>query len=377
MKKIFAFIILSMILINSVSAFMPPTHKLLTQESLKNPIDTEAYRSATEYPSLFYAGNVLTDISVFFYYTARSKYSATHSPSFCRSLLQNADTPELQACAWGGCSHQPQDITSHTKMVPHAIVNSLLVNNIIHVFAEQKLDNWVVKNNPGLKEEAMVNLNDYQTCMPLFIDTLVGDPQYSDMSRAELEDMFAKFISEVQNSQTGYDTAFKTKSFFVNLKTIPFPILAIYSLFMFGFLFLSILTTIKILKGDRRLRMFVALLIFIPLFVMLAYLFIGNLYGSAFNNFITIIKPVSNLVPIGGNQAYIDEAVSNTKALLTEGEQWLFDTESSGFTALDSADRQVLVYDYIIAFVLLALLIWFIWFIFKRNKIKVQDTFSL
>jgi len=377
MKKILMFLIITLLMINCVSAFMPLTHKYIQQQAIENQIDSEMYRVLTKYPNLAYAGNVLTDISVFFYYTARSKYSATHSPNFCRSLLQNADTEEKLACAVSGCTHQPQDIVAHNKLVPHAILNSLFVNNIIHVFSEQKLDNWVERNNPGLKDQAMAQLNDYDTCMPLFIDTLIGDPQYSDMSRTELEDMFAKFIAEIQNSRTGYDTSFKTKSFFVNLKTIPFSILAIYSLFMLGFLFLSILTIIKIWKGDRRIRIFIALFIFLPIFLILAYWFIGNLYGSAFNNFITIIKPFSELVPIGGNQEYIDEAVSNTKAFLTEGEQWLFDSEASGFTELNSADRQVLVYDYIIAFILLTLFIWFLWFIFKRNKIKVQDTFNL
>ncbi|MBU0958779.1 MAG: zinc dependent phospholipase C family protein [Nanoarchaeota archaeon] len=371
MKKLLTTLILAIFLISSVSAFMPATtHKLIHQQGVENPINSEMYRACTNHPKLCYVGNVLTDISVYFYYTARSKYSSTHSPSFVRSLIEHADTDEELACAGGSGIHQASDIVSHNEMVPESIIKSKLVNNVVHVFAEQKLDNWVRKKYPGLREEVNVDLNDYNKCVPLFIETMLGEPQYSDMTRGELEDMFSKFIAEIQNSQTGYDTAFKAKSFFVNLSAIPFALLASFFLAVIGFLLITILLVMKLIKGDRRARIWTGTVIFGFLFLILGYVFVGNLYGSAFNNFIILISPASELVPIGDEQHYIDKAVSNTKAFLTQGEQWLYNTEASGFTALDEADSQVLLFDYILLFILAIAMIWFIWYLFKQNKVK-------
>lgn len=378
-KILFAvFLFLFLMSLISVSAFMPRyTHKLIHERSLVTPIDSDMYRACVAFPSLCYTGNVLTDVSVLFYYTERGKYSSTHSPSFCRKLLANADNQELLACAVGGCSHQPQDIVSHNKMVPHAIVNSFMVNNIIHVFAEQKLDNWVEKQYPYLGEEAINQLNDYDTCVPLFKKALIGDPEYSDMSESEIDAIFDKFITEVQNSQTGYDTGFKTKSFFVNLKAVPLKFMLLYSLFMMLFTFLAVVLMFRVFKGDKRIRNFIGLIIFLPLAIILIWLFIANLQGSTFNTFITFIKPFSNIVPIGDKQSYIDEAVLNTQSFFANGELWLTNTEASGFRSLDEADKSVLIADYVLMFLIGAVLVWFIWYLFKKNKISPRETFNL
>ena len=363
---LFMILLASLFLSPLVSSFMPNTHYLIHQRAFENPIDSSMYNDCMAFPELCWAGNQLTDISVYFYYTQRDKYSTTHSPNFCRALLETANTPRERACAVSGCTHQPQDIVSHNEMVVYSIKHSGLVNNIIHVFAEQKLDNWVVKNNPGIDVLSGEQLNAYQECVPLFKEVMLGEPAYRTMSEQEIDDFFGNFIAEVQNSQTGYDTAFKNKGFFVSYKTIPLVLVGAYIGLMLMMATLVILLGFKVFRKKATIRHFIAIVLFGLILGVLLFFFISIGNNQAFDNFITVIKPVSNLVPIGGNQAYIDKAVLNTKLLLTQGEQWLFDTEASGFTALDAADKSVQLLDYLLFGVLIILFISYTWYLFKR-----------
>lgn len=394
-KKIILIFILGMVMINliSVQAFMPKfSHKLIWDKSIETPIDSEWYRACVKYPELCYSSLVLNDVSVIFYYTQRGKYTATHNPPFCKELLDNIakipgkDPERMRACAVGGCLHPAGDIASHSLtngvgMVNYAITHSFLANNLVHVFSEQKLDSWLERQDPSIGKEAEDYLTYYKECQDLFTVSLMGEPAYSGMSKEELDTTFETFITEIRNSQdTGYNPGFENKSFFVTIQSIPFVILASYITVMLGFLLLIILLLFKVIKGDRRIRIWVGLIIFLPIFIVMAYLFIGSLQGSAFNNFIKVIKPISELVPIGGNQKYIDAGVQNTRELLSQGEGWLIGTDASGLSTkpvLSDADSQIMFVDYIFLFILVSVLIWFIWFVFKSNKINVGDTFNL
>lgn len=374
-KRIIIVVLICLFILPNVYSMMPKyTHKWILSESLKTPTDSNFYKYCAKYPSLCYSGNVLSDIGVLFYFSERGKYQTEHNPNFCRLMIENAYTDEDKACAVGACTHQPADLPSHTKMVPYAIRHTLLMNNLIHVFSEQKVDNYV-ENEYGtqIEKEAVGYLNDYKKCVPLFIKVLVGDPEYSDLSESEINELFDKFVTEVQNSEkTGYDTSFKTKSFFVNIKAIPLVVLGLFSLFMFGFLTIVVLLVFKVIKKEATVRHYVSLAVFVPIIVLMGYLFIGNLYGSAFNNFINVIKPVSNIVPVGDEQGYIDEAISNTKSLLNQGEIWLYGTDASGFEVLDATDKQVALYDYLLLSILSILLAIYIWYLFKKNKFTID-----
>ena len=370
-------LIISLVISPFVSSYMPTTHYLVTKETLKEPIDSEAYRVCAKYPAECWSGNILTDVSVIFYYTERGKYSTTHSPSFIKALVENAGTEQEKACVSGAMIHHSSDIESHTIMVPQAIQKTKIVNNVIHVFTEQHLDNKVVKVNPFLQSEAYEKLKGFEACVPLFKKALVGNTEYTDLTSEEIDTIFSKFISEVVTGKTGYDPAFKNKSFFVNIKSIPFVIIGSYLLFMVLFLLLSILLLFKIARGDRRIRMFIGLIIFLPILILMLFLFIGNLQGSAFNNFVTVIKPISNLVPIGNADAHLNQAIENSIQVLTQGEIWLEKTEASGFHVLDQADRNIKLFDYLILLVLAMSLISFIFFLFRKNKSSPRGALRL
>lgn len=395
-KNLFAFVFMFLFLvgtISQVSAFMPrDTHKIIHNTALADQYSSDWYAKCMKYPDLCYTGNVLTDVSVIWYWTEGYKYAVTHSPNFCRALIESAgDDPssgatadEEYACAIGGCMHQPADIASHSikdgksGLVPTTIKNSFLVNNIIHVFAEQKVDTWVVNNYPGIEDTAETQLTNYAKCVPLFKRVMLGQEQYSDVTDDELNTLFDKFITEVQNSKTGYDPAFKNKSFMVNFKSLPFSIIAMYLLIMAYFIMVVALLAVKIVKREAKVRHYITIIIFAPIVAILIYVLIANATGGAFQAILNIATPISKIVPIGNSpEYYVNMGIENTKQFLNQGPQWLTNTEASGFTALAQADQGVMWMDYLIIAVLLIGLILWTYYIFKSNKIKAQETFAI
>ena len=397
--KRYIFTLISLVLILSlfsVDAFMPKyTHKLIHETAIETTsnIDSETYQACVKYPDLCYSGNVLSDISVIFYYTGQGLYTTTHNPPFCRALLDNApkvpgrDTDRMRACAIGGCMHQPADIVSHSKMgemngmVTYAIEKSFLANSVIHVFAEQKLDNYVEKNNPGVGEESLDYLESYKECQDLFVLTMLGESSYQEagFTQAKLNEIFDTFITEIRNSQTGYDRSFENKSIFVTLKSIPAVLIAVYiSIMLFFFIVPSILI-FKIVRRKATLRHYIGLIIFLPIFLIMAYFLYSSFQGSAFNNFIGFIKPISNIVPIGDPETWVSLGVQNTRNFLNQGPSWLDGTDASGMGSipvLDEATQKVLIYDYLILTGIVVFLIVFTIYLLKGNKIKSND-FSL
>ena len=381
-KTIFVIVLVTLLLVvtmSQVSAFMPRyTHKFIHQTALQEPVTSELYSACMKYPSLCYSGNVLNDISVIWYWTEGYKYAVTHNPNFCRALIEESKTNEEYACAVGGCMHQPADIVSHNKMVPWAIEHSFLANTVIHVFAEQKVDNWVEKNYPSVGQEALNYLGDYEKCMPLFKRVMLGYEEYGDVTEEEVDAKFDKFIVEIMTSQTGYDTAFEQKSFAVNFKSLPFTVIAGYSLLLLFFLLVSVLLMIKMFKRDAKLKHYLAFfLVFLPIALLLSYVFIANLQGSAFTAVIKIAKPISFLVPLGDSpESYVNQAIENTRDFLVQGQQWLTNSDASGFPRITEADNKILLFDYIILIVIFGFFIWYVYYLFWKNRIKPAKTFS-
>jgi hypothetical protein len=250
MKKnlIWALFLVSILCISGAIAYMPVTHGYMFDSSKEIPINSEMYKACAKYPDLCYSGDVMTDVSVIFYFLDRSKYSSTHSPSFCRTLLENSNGDEEMACAVGSCLHLAQDMVSHNELVPNAVLKTKLKNSVVHIFAEQKVDNYLTSKYPTLERESKDSLSQYKSCMPLFKKAMIGDPSYNDYTDAQLDELFDKFITEYQNSQTGYDAGFKTKSFLTNIQALPMNLLAIYIISLLGLFIICALLLIKILR---------------------------------------------------------------------------------------------------------------------------------
>ena len=387
---IFLTVFLSLFLMNNASAFMPLEHYISVEQAISsnNSIGTDFYNACNSYPDLCLASSMEVDIGVIWYYTASGKYGALHSPTFCKEILDNvakvpgSDPNKMKACAVGACLHAGPDLVSHSDggLVQYCISHTFLPNSVAHVFCEQHLDNWVrSKDTYAVQQYKTSLLNGYLTCEPLYIQAMQGDSAFAGMSKSQLESTFDTFVQEIVNSQTGYDTGFKDKSLFVSIKSIPYSILIPYILVMLSFLMLSILLIFKVFRRQFKIRHIFGLIIFIPLFLVMAYLFYGALNGNAFNNFITVIKPISNFFPIGDPQSYMTRAVENNQQILANGEKWLEGKDWSGMgtnPVLIQASNNVAYFYYIIMVLLIIVLGWFIWYLFKKNKISINNTFG-
>ena len=366
-------------LIGNVMAFMPDTHLYILNKATAEPINTDMYTSCIKYPNLCYGGNTLMDIGVYYYYTQKTKYVTTHSPSFCKLLLENSakipgKDPEKQRACAEGCTHLPADLVSHSDngLVQYAIKNSFLANSIIHVFAEQKVSNIVNSRDPGLKNQQIDFLDSANECEDLFITSMLGTDAFKDMDESSLRAVYTNFVQEILSStDTGYNPAFKEKSFLGNFDSIPFSISAIYIVLMVSFLLMIILLFLKIFRRQSKVRHWIGIIIFGFIFAVMFYLFLGALTGNAFNYFIKVIKPVSNLVPIGNADNYLNRAIDNTKLFFQQGETSLIGTDPSGLgtnPVLTEADASIIWMDYLIFGVIIVALLLFIWFLFKKNK---------
>ena|SRR3990167_7768268 len=395
--SIISLMLISLLAVPIVDSFMPPHHLYIWNKATAEPMNTDFYTLCMKYPNLCYSGDILIDIGVYYYYTQGAKYQTTHSPSFCKLLLENAPKipntnndpnwgEKMKSCAVGGCTHGPADLASHgpNGMVQHAILNSFLVNAISHVLAEQHASNIIEARDPSILDQQFDFLNSAGTCQDLYVTSMLGTDAYKDMGKAELDNVYASFVQEIltsQNQGNSYNPAFKEKSFLGSIDSIPFSIVAIYVSIMSIFLLLNILLVFKIFKKQAKVRHFAGIIIFGFLFVILAWFFISAMQGTVFASFVTFIRPISNFMPIGNVDTYTNMGIQNTINVLRNGETSLEGTDPSGLgtnPVLIEASEQVLIVDYIILAVILILFFWFVWYLFKKNKvIQSRGGFSL
>lgn len=361
MKKIniFLFNLLFIVLLSSnVLAFFPVSHKAITNDLFSMQLDSNLYKACKNNLNLCLAGDILTDSSVTYYYSERDKYIYTHSTSFVIALIQNANSDKELACAVGAGLHQSQDIVAHTFLVPYAIKHTLLPNNIIHIYGEQHLDNILLSENPSLKQDVALSLNDFEDCVPLFKRVLQGSLEYQEV---DLDAIFAKFIAEVQGSKTGYDVSFN------NVTALPVFLIILYSVIT---LFFTILTLLLVFRKNKNILNWITLVISSVILLFFIILFISNLTGNAFNTLVFVIKPISNLVPIGNAHGYVTQAVENSKQFFIQGESFLYNKDSSGFDTLNAADNSILIGKWIILILITIGLVYLLYLNFKKTKNK-------
>jgi hypothetical protein len=388
-NKLFILILVSMFLLisslSNVKSFMPPTHNFLNSEIMSSyqGTSTQMYNAMVNHPDLAYVGNMLTDISVVFYYTGGgAKYQVTHSPGFCTAMLSNAvgsngvSQEEEFSCAVGTCLHQSEDWVSHTIMVPYAITHSGLANQVVHVFAEQHLDNIVLKEHPEVVNNVMsINISSWNKCIPLFKRTLdTYDSYKQDVESGATDTLINSFIAEVynsvnSNSKTSYDMAFQDKvTIFGKIGLVPPLFLLMYLGFMGLF---GLLAVLLIFKKDKKIINWISLVLFTILFVIMLILFISLLTGHLFQTVVFIVRPISNLVPIGSANNILNLGIQSGQSLLTEGASYLASADhpkiASGFVELSKASNSVKWIDYIIIFLLFATLIFLIYINFRKN----------
>lgn len=347
------------------SAFFPDTHYFIQKEVLKTPISSDIYSACANHPDQCFSGNLMSDVSVIFYYTTFKRYAVTHSPAFCKALLEEANGELENACAVGGCMHQTQDPISHEEMVTYAIRHSLIPNSIIHPPAEQHLDNIVNEAHPEVHMERLSATEAFSDCAPLFKRVLSSNDEYRGVN---IDSMFDKFLQEVDDSTTGYNPSFN------NIKSIPAPVFFGYTAVMLIFATLWLLLIFKRLryKERRTVLNWITFILVTIVLGMILFVFIANLGGRAFTAYTALIKPVSNFVPIGEAQSHLNEAIENGREFLKIGFPFLIDTDASGGDELESADLAIVGFQYFFGAVIILGLLAMIYFNFRKPKVRTS-----
>lgn len=368
-KQFISVAIISLLLVTTfgfVMAYFPDTHYFQTIKTIEDPINSELYNSCANNPDQCYAGDILADVSVIFYFTSFNKYAVTHSPAFCDQMLKEANGPIENACAVGACLHQTQDYHSHNEMVPYAITHSFLPNGVIHPPAEQHLDNIINEQNPEIHQQRLQATETFEQCTPIFKRVMSTQEEYRGVN---LDAIFDKFVVELQAEETGYNPSFS------NISSIPITVLLFYGGFMLLFATLSFLLVFKRLRyrDVRNLLNWISVFFFGFIFFILAFVFIANIGGQAFQAYTFIIKPISNFVPLGPHDA--QPGIDFGKDFLERGVPALFDTDASGGENLGNADRSIIGLQYLFGFILIALFILLLYFNFRTPKKRRSQEF--
>lgn len=365
-KKLFALSFLILLALSMVapfaSAFFPDTHYYIQEQVLKTPIPGGAfYDECNNHPDECFSGNLMSDVSVIFYYTTFKRYAVTHSPAFCKALLEQANGELENACAVGGCLHQTQDPLSHEEMVTYAIRHTLIPNSIIHPPAEQHIDNILNAENPEIHLKRLQATQSFDTCAPLFKRVLSSNDEYRGVN---IDSMFDKFLQEVDDSTTGYNPSFN------NIKSIPAGVFFTYSAILLSFFTLWILLILKRLrfKDRRTILNWITFVILTVIVGVLLFIFIANLGGRAFQAYTAVIRPFSSFVPIGDHQSYVKGAIELGRQFLEFGFPVLIDTDASGGAFLDSADKAIIGFQYLFGALLFIGLLLVVYFNFKKPK---------
>lgn len=343
-------VIFSLFLLPNVNALFPDSHhyihlKICDTQTTTSPIKTLV---CDKYPKEALAGDLITDISVVYYYTEDfTRYDITHSQNFCQRMIEEAENDRQLAVAYGVCLHQIHDSQSHNILVPHSIVNTLTPNAFIHPIAEFRVEELLLneqKLNPlntnkkaleSQTRDALLIFQENGIENNQFIDqlkrALKPSPEYDTVNMNDLASFFIGQVRAGEGYQLGIQSFFGAlpKSVFVFLGSVLFA-----CIFFLYYLF----------KSKKRIwamnYLLIPFLMFISILIIIA--FIGLFTGRLFQFYEIAIKPISYIVPLGNWQSQIDNSVQISLNYFNTG--ILNVPQPSGFEAIKEAERlQIIV----------------------------------
>lgn len=166
MKKIslclFAIVLFSVLIIKNASGWFPNTHTYIINKIEEKSIEIQNFsycfdNSVNE--QAIRAGNILPDITAIDYINPNKNYKATHSWNFQQKLLDMAESQDEKCLAYGVSIHLIADSVAHEKFIPSKIKKIGLLNWIIHLLIEEKIDECLVYKNKHLIVETEKSLD--------------------------------------------------------------------------------------------------------------------------------------------------------------------------------------------------------------------------
>jgi hypothetical protein len=346
--EIFVLFILLLITTQAALAAMPPDHVEYQRTSATTYPDTTVGQVVNKYPEDFYACQIMTDSSIFYYFSAGfnsigREYKATHSPGLCIKMVELAGGDQQKlSCAYGVCSHLETDTVYHNVMVESVIKATHLPNGIVHALAEEKMDKEILAKYPdldalvrnSLRDKAMQHKDDFRAAL------------IAEGSQLPFDSMYDAFLNTVVGDPA--------KASFQNFTAIPANIHVILILVLI-LNFVSMILLIKFRFFNVFGKVFIALNILIILGILGIYLlFFTNTLWQAFE---TLATPLGWFIPIPNEAVVRQMAQANNNALFTQGASHILTiADPSGAANLAAADASNTPY-YLVFMLFMVLLI--------------------
>lgn len=365
MNKKITILLLALLLVSSITsvlAFMPPTHTYIADQSLAQASDSEIGKLVMANYNDYIGCNILADISVFYYFSdgfskIGTKYKATHSTSLCQRMVLSAINDREKACAYGLCSHLTSDGVAHNIFVPETVRKTGLVNGLIHIFAEEKVnDELLAREGMILDTKTKQALSDIAPIHKEFFRKnllAVG-------SDFPFDSMYDSFVAEV-TAESKYSVGFRS------FTAVPMEVHLIFSL-----AFILSLVGMAFLIKKKKKNIFNKIAIVFMFLTALLVVFVYTLFfmGKLWMFFQWASYPISSMMPVSGWEAHINSAVRETTNLLNQGTNYVMamTPDPAGEIALETASQVGATMRTIIMVVLSGLIGLFIWLNIKKRK---------
>jgi len=163
MKKLITILLIMLMLptiLPTALAWGPVTHQEMGEEFFRRGTSTVA-KECTSYQKEFFAGMMVPDVSVIYYYSHPKTYQSTHNINFLNNIFLNAraDHPEERCFAYGVATHLVQDDVSHNIYIPESIKKYNIPNNIIHPFMEAIPESHIINLYPVTYQRAIHSMD--------------------------------------------------------------------------------------------------------------------------------------------------------------------------------------------------------------------------
>jgi hypothetical protein len=359
MKKIFMFLLMSMLLISMVSAWMPETHTYQMEKALEqapsSPVGLVIQNNFDDY----IAGNILTDASVFYYFSEGftnigKEYKATHSAVLCKRAVELASNDQELAFAYGICAHHVEDAVSHNDFVPNVVEKTKMPNGIVHALAEEDVnDNIATDELRSRVRSALVNR------APVHREFYIKVLQSNEDVSIDVGKLYDAFVFEVAGNSK-YSVGFRS------FTAVPMSIHVVLIL-----LFILSLVSMATLVRREKKSIFNKISIVILTGIALLIVFIYVLYftGTLWQFFQFASTPLTSVLPTGGWEQYVDKSVSETVKMMNGGANYVNSIrDPSGEESLARASASGSVFRIIIDILIVGLIALFIWLNFRRKK---------
>lgn len=373
----FVFIIVSLFYSLQVVAYFPDTHAYIINtvcdrmEGKQTPVSRVSCSNIRE----VIAGNLASDISVVFYFTEFQKYEVTHSPLFCKRMIEEAKNERQLAFAYGSCMHHPSDSSSHNNLIPYAILHTFQPNYFIHPIAEESVNDKIVTKSLTTQTREALDIfkedcEDINNCNNEFIAqlerVLKSDNTYrgtlgnqAGFEQVDIKRLVGLFIAQVQGD-TGYSLGYSS-IFAVPKILIVFIILAFI---------VSLILLIVILKKQEQknvITKYIALPILAVSCILSFLAIIGLFTGTAFQMYKFITAPITVITPLGNWQSYVEIGVRESIVFFNRGDTFTI-LDPTGIENIRQAEKPILWFWRIGIFIFSLYILWLLYSIFFRKK---------